>query len=274
MQISWLNHTLKTLVLICSIAPCFQPGKLNADEWTKLEKSRFISNHINDGDSFMVKHKSTTYVFRLYWIDTPEKINDYPERIAEQAAYFGIQPEEVVQIGREAKLFTQEFLKGDLTIFTQWENGQGIGQRFYGIISSEKGSLIEALVGNGLASVSGYKKGWPEQPSIQEFRQRLLKLENQAKEKKMGGWRKTIKVWDPLEYKKQLAAVPDLEGKLNINNATKEELVLLPGIGAIYSQRIIEARPFNSVEDLIKIKGIGPKTLERIKNRITVNDAL
>ena len=222
----------------------------------------------------MVKHKSTTYVLRSYWIDTPEKINDYPERLAEQAAYFDIEPGEVVQIGREAQLFTQEFLKGDLTVFTQWENGQGIGQRFYGIISSEKGGLIEALVTNGLASISGYNKAWPKEPSISLFRHRLLNLENQAKEKKLGAWRESIEVWDPLDYKKQLAAVPDLNGKLNINNATKEELVLLPGIGPTYSQRIIESRPFNSVEDLIKIKGIGPKTLERIKNRITVIDEL
>ncbi|MDA0350072.1 MAG: helix-hairpin-helix domain-containing protein [Verrucomicrobia bacterium] len=270
----WIINTLKSRILIFSFLAFLLSDNIMAADWAKLENCRFISNRINDGDSFMVKHKSTTYVLRSYWIDTPEKINDYPERLAEQAAYFGIHQDEVVQIGREAKLFTQEFLRGDLTVFTQWENGQGIGQRFYGIISSEKGNLIETLVANGLASISGYSKAWPEEPSISTFRQRLLKLESQAKEKRLGAWRESIKVWDPLEYKKQLAAVPDLDGKLNINNATKEELVLLPGIGSVYSQRIIEARPFNSVEDLIKIKGIGPKTLERIKNRVTVIDEL
>jgi len=270
----WIEHTPKARVLLFGFLAIILTANAMAADWAKLDKCRFISNRINDGDSFMVKNKATTYVLRLYWIDTPKKINDYPERLSAQAAYFGIKPDEVVQIGREAKLFTQEFLKGDLTVFTQWENGQGIGQRYYGIVNSNKGSLIEALVANGLASISGFAKAWPEEQSIQAFRGRLLKLKNQAKKKGLGAWRSAIEVWEPIEYKKKLAAIPHLDGILNINNATKEELVLLPGIRATFSQRIIEARPFNSVDDLINIKGIGPKTLERIKSRISVIDEL
>jgi competence ComEA-like helix-hairpin-helix protein len=97
-------------------------------------------------------------------------------------------------------------------------------------------------------------------------------LEKEAKQKGLGAWRSTIDVWDSFDYQKKLAALPDLEGKLNINTATKEELVLLPGIGPTYSQRIIEFRPFNRIEDLQKVKGIGPKIFARIKDRISVED--
>lgn len=53
-----------------------------------------------------------------------------------------------------------------------------------------------------------------------------------------------------------------LEGMLNINTATVEELKLLPGIGDVKASAIIGARtamPFGSHEDLIAVKGIGEK---------------
>lgn len=54
-------------------------------------------------------------------------------------------------------------------------------------------------------------------------------------------------------------------GKLDINAATPAELQNISGIGPVLSQRIIEARPFTSADDLRKVKGIGAKTYEKIR---------
>ena len=67
------------------------------------------------------------------------------------------------------------------------------------------------------------------------------------------------------------AAAPD---KVNLNTATVEQLQTLPGIGAVTAKTIIEYRTkvgkFNKVEEIINVKGIGEKTFQKIKDRLTV----
>lgn len=61
---------------------------------------------------------------------------------------------------------------------------------------------------------------------------------------------------------------------VNINTASQEELESLPGIGPALARQIIAYRtvngPFKSIEDILDVPGIGPKTFEKIKDLITV----
>jgi competence protein ComEA len=58
--------------------------------------------------------------------------------------------------------------------------------------------------------------------------------------------------------------------KININTAKKETLDALPGIGPVKAQAIIEARPFKTIEDIKKVKGIKDFEFDKIKDMITV----
>ncbi len=80
------------------------------------------------------------------------------------------------------------------------------------------------------------------------------------------------------------AAVPGADGenlslaseqdRVNINTASRAELETLPGIGAVKAASIVSYRerhgPFQRIEDLVKVSGIGEKTVENIRDLITV----
>ena len=64
----------------------------------------------------------------------------------------------------------------------------------------------------------------------------------------------------PLKFQKSKS--PEI--LFGLNNATKEELMSVNGIGPVLSARIISGRPYQIADDLLQIKGIGPKKLENL----------
>lgn len=64
------------------------------------------------------------------------------------------------------------------------------------------------------------------------------------------------------------------DGKLNVNEASAQELAELPGIGTVLAERIVEYRtaygPFQSLEELCGVDGIGEKRLEDLQDYAAV----
>lgn len=59
-------------------------------------------------------------------------------------------------------------------------------------------------------------------------------------------------------------------GLVDLNTASPAELDELPGVGPVLAQRIVDRRPFASVDELDEVSGVGPTLLERLRPLVTV----
>lgn len=69
------------------------------------------------------------------------------------------------------------------------------------------------------------------------------------------------------------SAAGSVVGPVDLNAADETTLETLPGVGPALAKQIVAARPFTSVADLAKVKGIGPAKLAALKDKVTVGGA-
>lgn len=61
-----------------------------------------------------------------------------------------------------------------------------------------------------------------------------------------------------------------LQQPVDLNRASIEELQSLPRIGPALARRIVEGRPYDDVDALVRVRGIGPATVARLRSRAFV----
>ena len=157
----------------------------------KFENCRFVPAPYNDGDSFRVAIQDDEFVFRLYYVDTPESDSRFPLRNAEQARAFAITPAQSVEMGHAAKKFVADFLSAKpFTVHTRWASALGSSgkSRYYAVIERDGQDLAEVLIQNGLARLHGTLVNHPSGLSGIDFIGRLRAVEEKARAGKQGAW--------------------------------------------------------------------------------------
>ncbi len=293
-----LSSPLVSIICGAIWLAALDPGDARGKEkdWITLENCQLIPNKANDGDSFHVRANDTEYLVRLYFVDAPETASVGPERLIEQAKYFGLSVPQVIEIGRDAKRFVESKLSEPFTVVTRLAGGLGRSkvQRIYGFVRIKEGDLGEQLVANGLARIHGTTATAPGGSISADEREKLAQLENEAKRQKVGGWSMTGQQSNgiglqsgsspeashstpvartssslatgnsPGEIKNRPKEKTQL-GNIDVNTATEKELTTVPGLGHVMAARIIAARPFRSADDLKKVSGIGDKKYAQIR---------
>lgn len=277
--ISFGSRLLLVLFVCIATAGATEP-------WRTFQDCHYLPNEANDGDSFHVRAEGKEYIFRLYFVDTPETDESIPARVKQQAKYFHVTTPQTLQVGMEAERFTRQKLARPFTVRTCLQDARGRSRlpRYFAFVQIENADLGELLVANGLARVFGAASDPPDMNTPEVEWRKLEQLERKAKEQKIGGWgigggrlntRASSQPGASVDYfeaffhpraaQPSSTSPPATGAKLDVNNASLEALQDLPGIGLVLAKRIVAARPFPSADDLRHVKGIGEKKYAKLR---------
>ena len=258
---------------------------LFAADLQMFSNARLIKDPANDGDSFLVGAKGKSFHMRLYFVDCPETSVGFKsdaQRVREQTRYFGLSDAtRTIHFGNEAKTFVDHILVKPFTVHTDFARALGGSSkgRVYGFVTTADGNdLASLLVKNGFARAYGIGRKTPDSVSLAEMIERLRDIETSAMLKRVGIWsesnpdriaelraKQRMEDQELKELQSQVKKAQSPQSLIDLNTATEKELQSIKGIGPVLAERIIAGRPYRTVDDLLKVKGISPKKLEKIR---------
>lgn len=270
----WLLLAICPLDAATTALQQFSGATLSPTEWA-------------DGDSFLVRFsdpstgKVREEVFRLYGVDCVEVVSTHEtdrRRLLEQARHFGVEdPAALIPQGRMARDFMIRRLQKPFVVHTAFSQAMGRSGnlRYYAfVITAEGHDLAAELVSAGLARVKGISRETPDGTTRAEYEAHLSDLEVAAAMEWKGVWKlsnpsRLAELRAVKRKEEQMLSViretPTVSAPLNINVASLDELKQLPGIGSVLARRILEGRPYHSLDDLLRVQGISKTTLEKLR---------
>lgn len=255
-----------------------------ASDLETFQDCQYVPTEWADGDSFAVKFPDgETRVLRLYYVDCVEQsvsTDSDKRRLREQSRHFGVEDYRLaVEHGRKATEFTREILKQPFSVHTAFADARGRSgkPRYYAFITTAEGKdLSRVLVENGLARAFGLGRQTPSGTTRDEYDAFLRDLEFSAAMKREGLWQHS----DPdaliemraeeREDMRGLESIDDAlvirppESPVDVNSASLEDL-MRTGLRESLADSVIRNRPFENVDEIIQVNGIGPVTLEKVR---------
>ncbi len=275
----------RLLILACGMMAGIASAQLKEITGCRMEPTDW-----SDGDSFQVVFPDgKKQTIRLYGVDCIEMHvtgdDSNARRLRDQRRYFGIADILTAKsAGEAAKTETARLLKNPFTVHTAFADGRGDGRfgRIYAFVRVADGrDLSEVLVSGGHARAFGVARQLPDGTPGDEWQEHLKDLELTAARAGLGAWKHTD--WQKLpdfrkEARDEIAEIAEARGEgkaeenapVDVNKAARDQLMTLPGVGEKTANDIIGSRPFQKIDDLLRVPGIGPAKLEKIRPFLTV----
>ncbi len=176
-------------------------------------------------------------------------------------------PDSTTYFARQSKEFLESLLKKNQVIMDTLEFDKR-HSRYQAKVRIGELDLALALIQKGMAE-HRFSELISSQDGI-----RYKQATQDAKEKGLGMWENAEKTWTVIPLPKKNDTEYLMNNPIAINDAEEDDLRQLPGIGPSKAKAILEYRdqngPFESLNDLTKVKGIGPKTLARLRPFLTL----
>ncbi len=197
----WLNSwyiRVLTIALVGIVALLCVYECLNEEidaKWELISDGVREESAHNDGDSVAVRFNGRSEVFRLYFVDTLETNPASTQRLARQAATFGIPPSRLDfarELAQRAKHFTRQQTSNAFRVYTRWEKVSpgSNNPSVRAFIETQGGDLATLLVRNGLAVIKSGSavSAHPDGRSAASILTQLRAAESEAKKDGRGGW--------------------------------------------------------------------------------------
>ena len=171
----------------------FRPVEPN---FVSFPGAEFVESRANEPDAFRVKIGTEEIVFVLYFVDALEASWTHPQRVAEQARWFGnTQNQVIVDGGVVAMNYVADLLKSKpFTVLTRWERVPN-SSRYYAMISvdaepGKRAYLSDLLMRKGYARVGSVSTFLPADDArqMEDYAVELRDLGKQARTQKQGIW--------------------------------------------------------------------------------------
>lgn len=171
-------------------------GRAALPEFKVFPKAKFIESRTNEADTlrFKVSDTEDEHVFVLYFVDALDASSTHPQRVQEQARYFGVSSQRIIEEGQRAAAYVTKLLKEHpCSVMTRWEEVPGLS-RYYALVLVEISAgkwvyLADLLVQQGYARVAGVTTSLPSDArSMNDYALELQALRRQAEQRKAGIW--------------------------------------------------------------------------------------
>lgn len=265
----------------------FSNCALSGRDLEVFENCRLAGVDWADGDSFPVElPNGKEIVIRLYYVDCNEiaaATETDQRRVRDQSSYFGVDDHQVtLHFGRRAAEEVKKLLAKPFIVQTAFATapGRSAKPRTYGFVTLSDGrDLGEVLVNEGLARSFGVRRNTPGGLNAEAAEAKMDDLELGAAIARRGIWSKTDAQRLVALREDRRKEERDLREAFGVgagqpidpNTATVDEIMLLPGVGEVLAERIVEGRPYKSIDDLRRVPGLGDKVFAKLKESLQIS---